>query len=253
MICVAGQNAYVDPGPSGSYYNPAAEGNYIVFQGATTGGYDNIYLYDREAQQTELISSMGLDGDQNNWNARIQGGKVVWEKDTADPTVGSGIYLYDTSTHDKKIDPRRPRVPGPRYLGRLRGVRQGRDLRRRTQRQRDRSLQPDDLGATTVIATGDKNNEHPRIDGGKVVWSSGDIWTPDSARTWSTTYQVCLYDIGSAGTTVLTSDAAGNLNPDIGGDLVVWQTWTPSTIKGYSISSDSHLRHFPARRHRPLA
>jgi hypothetical protein len=90
----------------------------------------------------------------------------------------------------------------------------------------------------TVIAGAgaDKNNEHPRIDGRKVVWSSGDVWTADTADSWSTTYQVCLYDISSRETLTITGDLGGNLNPAVGGDLVVWQTWTPSAVKGYSIS-----------------
>ena len=57
---------------------------------------------------------------------------------------------------------------------------------------------------TKVIANADKNNEHPRIDGGKVVWSSGNVWTPDAGTNWSNTYQICLYDIGSGETSVLT-------------------------------------------------
>jgi hypothetical protein len=233
---VAGKNALINPGPSGSYYNPAAEGNFVVFQGSATGGYDDIYLYDRETQRVEIISSLGLDGDQNDWNPRIQGGRVVWEKDTADPANGSGIYLYDTGTRDKKII-----IAGPEY--------------------RDPDIWGDyvvcvkrvvsDLGpnaseivlynfvtdVTTVIADASKNNEHPRIDGGKVVWSSGNVWTPETAGSWSTTYQVCLYDIAGGTTSVLTGDAGGNLKPAIEGDLVAWQTWTPSAVKGYRISS----------------
>jgi hypothetical protein len=233
---LAGENTYVNPGPSGSYYNPAAEGRYVVFQGATTGGYDDIYLYDRQSGKTEIISSLGLDGDQNDWNPRIQGGRVVWQKGTADPATGAGIYLYDTSTRDKKLiiagaEYRDPDIWGD-YVVCVKNA-------------------PTDAGPnaneivlfnlntteTKVVATNDKNNEHPRIDGGKVVWSSGDVWTPATAGTWSTTYQVCLYDIGSGETTTLTSDKGGNLNPSIEGDLVAWQTWTPSAIKGYRISS----------------
>lgn len=233
---VAGQNVWINPGPSGSYYNPAAEGDNVVFQGSTTGGYDHIYLYDRVTKKTELISSLGLDGEQNDWNPRIQAGRVVWEKDTADPATGAGIYVYNTSTRDKqKI------IAGPEY--------------------RDPDIWGDyavcvknsasDVGPNAseivlynlntaeikVIASADKNNEHPRINGGRVVWSSGNIWTPDTANSWSTTYQICLYDIGSGETSVLTNNAGGNLKPAIEGDLVAWQTWTPSAVKGYRISS----------------
>jgi hypothetical protein len=234
---VSGQNVYINPGPAGSYFNPAAEDKYVTFQGHTTGGYDDLYLYNTETKNLQIVSSLGLDGDQGDWNPRIQGGRVVWEKDTADPTAGSGIYLYDIASRDKHVI-----LPGAQY--------------------RDPDIWGDyvvcvedvasDAGPnaskivlynlttaeTTVIAPGDKDNEHPRIDGGKVVWSSGDVWTAGTAATWTTTYQIRLYDLGTSETTTITSDEAGNLNPSIGGDLVVWQTWTPSSVKGYSISSD---------------
>ncbi len=243
---IAGKNVLINPGPSGSYYNPAAEGNLVVFQGATTGGSDDIYLYNLDSQRVEMISSLGLDGDRNDWNPRIQGGRVVWEKDTADPAIGSGIYLYDTGTREKQRI-----IAGPEY--------------------RDPDISGDyvvcvkdvvsDLGPnaseivlynmrtaeTTVIADASKNNEHPRIDGGKVVWSSGDVWTPATAGSWSTTYQICLYDIGGGTTSVVTGDAGGNLKPSIEGDLVAWQTWTPSAIKGYSISSGETFAISPSR------
>ncbi len=106
----SGRNVYIDPGPAGSYYRPAAEDDDVVFQGATTGGYDDIYLYDRGTGRREVISLLGLDGDRNDWNPRIQGGRVVWEKDTADPATGSGIYLYDISTREKKMI-----LAGPEY------------------------------------------------------------------------------------------------------------------------------------------
>ena len=54
---LSGTNAYINPGSAGSYYNPAAEGKYIAFQGATTGGYSDIYLYDRDAADMLMISS----------------------------------------------------------------------------------------------------------------------------------------------------------------------------------------------------
>jgi hypothetical protein len=243
---VAGENAYINPGPSGSYYNPSAEGQYIAFQGATTGGYDDIYLYDTATSSVQIISSLGLDGDRDDWNPRLQGGRVVWEKDTADPAVGSGIYLYDISSRDKKMILAGPQYRDPDIWG-------------------DYVVCVEDLASpagpnatqiilynistteTTVIAGGDKDNEHPRIDGGKVVWSSGNLWTAETASSWTTTYQICLYDIGSAATSVLTSDLAGNLNPSIGGDLVAWQTWTPSAIKGYSISGANTFYISPER------
>jgi hypothetical protein len=234
---LTGGNAWINPGPSGSYYNPAAEGDYVVFQGSTSGGFDDIYLYNRATGKLKIISSWGLDGDQNDWNPRIQDGRVVWEKDTADPASGSGIYLYDI----KAADSPQQILPGPDYRSPdIWGdyVVCVKDV-------------PSDAGpnasqivlydlATSqekTIAEADKNNEHPRIDSGKIVWSSGDVWTPDTGNNWSTSYQICLYDIASGETKVITDNAAGNINPTIGGDLVAWQTWTPSSVQGYSVSS----------------
>jgi hypothetical protein len=243
---VAGNNVLINPGPSGSYYNPAAEGGFVVFQGSTTGGYDDIYLYDRDTQKVQIISSLGLDGDQNDWNPRIQGGRVVWEKDTADPATGSGIYFYDTATREKKMIIAGPEYRDPDIFGDyvvcVKNV-----TSPAGPNASEIVLYNLSTAATTVIANGDKNNEHPRIDGGKVVWSSGDVWTPATSSSWSTTYQICLYDIAGGTTSVLTADAGGNLNPAIEGDLVAWQTWTPSAIKGYRISSGETLAISPSR------
>lgn len=234
---LTGKNTYVNPGPAGSYYNPAAEGEYVVFQGATTGGYADIYLYDRESQNVRIISNT-LDGDRDDWNPRIQNGRVVWEKDTADPAQGAGIYLYDIDSRTQERI-----LPGPEY----------RDpdiwgdyvvcVRDTTSQYGPNAseilLHNLESNETVVIGGADdnQNNEHPRIDGGTVVWSSGELWSADSADSWTDTYQIRVYDIGAQTTTSITNDLAGNLNPAVGGDLVVWQTWTPSIIKGYSISS----------------
>ena len=232
---VSGENAYINPGPAGSYYNPAAEDKYVAFQGHTSGGVDDIYLYNTETKHLQTLTSR-LDGDQGDWNPRIQGGRVVWEKDTADPATGSGIYLYDIGTGDQQkiltgAQYRDPDISGD-YVVCVE------DVASDAGPNASQIVLYNLLTAETkVIAPADKNNEHPRIDGGKVVWSSGNLWTAGTAATWTTTYQICLYDIASGGTTVITSDAAGNLNPSIGGDLVAWQTWTPSSIKGYSIAS----------------
>jgi hypothetical protein len=236
---LSGANAYINPGSAGSYYNPAAEGKYIAFQGATTGGYSDIYLYDRDSANMLIISAIGIDGDRDDWNPRIEGGRVVWQKNTADGT-GAGIYLYDISSRAKTCI-----IPGAEYrdadiCGNY--VVAVKDVASAAGPNASEIVLYD-LTTTdlTVIAgdTLDQNNERPRIDGTSVVWSSGNVWTADTASTWTITYQVCLYDTGSHETAILTSDGAGNFNPAVGGDLVVWQTWTPSTIKGYSISGDT--------------
>ena len=68
------------PRPLRLLLQPGGRGRYVVFQGSTTGGYDDIYLYDRDAARVTIISSLGLDGDRDDWNPRIQGGRVVWQK-----------------------------------------------------------------------------------------------------------------------------------------------------------------------------
>jgi hypothetical protein len=237
---VTGVNTYINPGPSGSYYNPAAEGTYVAFQGGNPDGYTDIYLYDSDAKTVTPISyDADVTGDRNDWNPRIQNGRVVWEKDTADPATGSGIYLYDIASHAvQKIiagpEYRDPDIWGD-YVVCVKSV--------ATDAAPDATaivLYNLTNGDTKVIAgdAADKDNEHPRIDEGKVVWSSGDLYNADTAGHWIDSYQIHLYDV-AAGTEAepLTSDLAGNINPSIGGDLVVWQTWTPSTIKGYRIST----------------
>jgi hypothetical protein len=182
---------------------------------------------------------MGIDGDRDDWNPRIEGGRVVWQKNTADGT-GAGIYLYDISSRDKSCI-----IPGTEYrdadiCGNY--VVAVKDVASEAgPNASEIVLYNITTAELTVIAgdTLDKNNEHPRIDGSNIVWSSGDVWTTEAASTWTITYQVCLYDVGSQETAILTGDAAGNFNPAVGGDLVVWQTWTPSVIKGYSISGDT--------------
>jgi hypothetical protein len=237
---LAGQNVWIDPGTQGSYYNPAADGDYVVFQGSTPGGYDHIYLYDRVKGSLKILPI--ADGELDNWNPRVQGGKVVWEKDTSDPAAGSGIYLYDTaapSSYPEKV------IAGPEY--------------------RDPDIWgdyvvcvkdvPSESGpnatqiilynistdVTKVIATEDKNNEHPRIDNGRIVWSRGNIWTAAAGNNGYKSYEIWLYDIASDTSTQLTpdTDQGGNLNPSIQGDLIAWQTWTPSSVKGYRISTST--------------
>ncbi len=234
---ISGQNSYLNPGAAGSYYQPAAEGRYVAFQGATTGGYHDIYLYDRNAGSMQIISSLGLDGDRDDWNPRIEDGRVVWEKDTADPATGSGIYLYDIAGRDSQRILAGPQYRDPDIYGDY--VVCVEDIASASGPNASEIVLYNIGTAETIVIAGDdgtKNNEHPRIDGDRVVWSSGDVWTVETADSWTTSYQICVYDIGTSETTVLTDDLAGNLNPAIGGDLVVWQTWTPSTIKGLHLS-----------------
>jgi Tol biopolymer transport system component len=235
---VSGKNTYINPGNSGSYYNPATEGTYVVFQGAASGGYDDIYLYDRDSKETQPISWLGLDGDRNDWNPRIADGRVVWEKDTADPATGSGIYLYDIASRTTTEVLSGPEYRDPDISGSYLVC--VKDTPSETGPNSSQIILYNlDTTETTILAgdDGTKNCEHPRIDGNRVVYSSGDVWTQASSTSWTTSYQVYLYDINDTTTTKLTDDMAGNLNPAIGGDLMVWQTWTPSTVRACNLTT----------------
>lgn len=231
---VTGENSSLSITPSGAYYNPAAEGDWLVFQGARAGGYDDIYLYNLRTRILSKITSNTNPGDWNDWNPRLQGGRVVWEKDMLGPSAAPGIYLYDIQAQTTTLV-----LPGTEY--------------------RDPDLWGDYLvcaksvpGAginaaeivlhnlatseTQVIASATMANDHPRIDEGRVVWSAGDLWTPEDDDNWAS-YQIYLYDIASGETTQLTQDRAGNTAPAIEGDLVTWQTRSPSTVKALDLAS----------------
>jgi hypothetical protein len=231
---IAGENSSLSISPPGAYYNPAAEGDWLVFQGARAGGYDDIYLYNFKSRVLAKITSNTDPGDWNDWNPRIDNGRVVWEKDMLGPSAAPGLYLYDISSQTTTLV-----LPGTEY--------------------RDPDLWGDYLvcaksvpasgsnaaeiilynlvtDETTVIAPGTMANEHPRIDGGKVVWSAGDIWQPGSEDTWAS-YHIYLYDIDTGQTTQLTSGGAGNTAPSIDDNLVVWQTRSPSAVMAYDIST----------------
>jgi Tol biopolymer transport system component len=219
-------------GISGPYYNPCAEDPWVVYQGARVGGYDDIYLYNVDTAAVTQITFNTNPGDWNDWNPRIDNGRVVWEKDMLGTGTNPGIYLYNIGTGTTQLllagdAYRTPDIDGD-YVVCVRnsGTGNGSEV----------VLYQISTATTTVIANGSRNNEHPRIDGNRVVWSSGDIWTQAVPDT-SLTYQIMLYDIGTATTTALTSNTQGNINPSINDNAVVWQTRNAPSIMCYNITT----------------
>jgi hypothetical protein len=93
-----------------------------------------------------------------------------------------------------------------------------------------------------TIASNAKSNEHPRVDTGKIVWSSGNVWVA-GIDPWPS-YQILLYDIATGSTTPLTNNIAGNLNPSIEGDIVAWQTKQPvgGTIMAHDLTTNTSVK-----------
>lgn len=231
---VAGKNIPIPTSLSGSYYNPSSDGRWVAFQGARAGGYDDIYLYDIQTGILTKITSNAEPGDWNDWNPRVDRGRVVWEKAMLGDSAAPGIYLYDIGPKTTTLvlagtEYRDPDIWGD-YLVCVKNLPESGSTASQI------VLYNMVTRSAKVITSGIAANEHPRIDGGAVVWSAGDIWTPEDTKNWAT-YQIYLHDIGTGETKALTSGGAGNSAPSIEGDLVAWQTKLPSAIKSYRIST----------------
>jgi Tol biopolymer transport system component len=233
---VAGKNVPIPISPSGSYYNPSSDGRWVAFQGGCTGGYSDIYLYDTKTGSLAKITSNADPGDSNDWNPQVDDGRVVWEKRMLGPEAAPGIYLYDIGAKTTSLvlagaDYRDPDL-WEDYLVCVQSLPQSGSNASQI------VLYNLATRITQVITTGVAANEHPRIDGGVVVWSAGDVWTAEDTDDWDS-YQINLYDMSTGETKVLTKGGAGNTAPSIEGDLVAWQTKLPSTVMAYRISTGS--------------
>ena len=234
----AGKNVEISSGLSGSYYNPSIDGQSVVFQGARTGAYDDIYLYEVNNGQRTQITFNTSPGDSNDWNPRIQGGRVVWEKDMVGTGAQPGIYLYEmglgtTSMIIPGNDYRDPDIWGD-YVVCVKGVVAGGKVSSQV------ILHNLGTGETKELTDSSKNNENPRIDNGKIVWNQGDAWTQGMPNP-GLSYQIVMYDIASETMTSLTNNVAGNLAPAIEGDLVAWETTQPSSIVVRDLTTESNV------------
>ena len=222
-----GMNATIPVKLPGSYYNPSADGPWIAYQGHWDGTYDDIYLYDTANGSVKQITDNSSAGDWNDWNPRVQGDRLVWEKDMLGSSPKPGIYLFEVGTETTTMiisggEYRDPDIWGD-YVVCVKNAPPGARL--------GSEIVLFNLATKELksIASNLKDNEHPRIDAGKIVWSSGDVWTLGALDPWPS-YQVNLYDVATGVTTPLTNNVAGNVNPSIESNVVAWQTTQPSAI-----------------------
>ncbi len=240
---ITGKNIAL-PTPSdslpGSYYNPSIEGSYVVFQGARAGGYDDIYFYDMSEGVVRQLTNNTKPGDWYDWNPRLDGARLVWEKDMSGADAKPGIYMHDIASGVKTLllqgdDYRNPDLWGE-YLVCVKNVKSGQGAGPAS----EIILYNLTTKEKRSIADSTRSNEHPRIDDGRVVWTSGQVWTAGAPDPWLT-YQIHVYDIATGADTTLTNNVAGTLAPDIDGDLVTWETKQPSAIKAYDLGTDTEI------------
>jgi Tol biopolymer transport system component len=236
-----GSNATVPVTLPGSYYNPSADGPWVAYQGATTGAFDDIWLYDTGNGQVTRVTNNADAGDWNDWNPRVDGDRIVWEKDMLGSNPKPGIYLYNIAMGGRSLI-----IPGSEYRNpdiwgdwvvcvkndRTLGVNGSQIILFNLLSKEERSIPMVD-GA---ITTGTMNNDGPCIDNGWVVWSSGDIWQAGGTDR-SSSYQIYAYNIDSGQTIQITNNVAGNFSPSIEGSTVAWETKQPNAIMTYDIAS----------------
>ncbi len=234
-----GTNVTVPTGP-GDYYNPSADGPWVVFQGRTIGAYDDIYLYDTGNGEFLRITNNAEVGDGNDWNPRVDGNRIVWQKDATN--AAPGIYLYSIAyppTRSLLIpgeDYRNPDIWGDWVVcvknDQTLGV-NGSEIV--LYNLLDKSMK------SIAVDTGTMNNDGPCIDNGWVVWASGNLWEQGGFDPWNS-YQINLYRIETGETFQLTNDVAGNFNPSIEGTTVAWETKLPNAIWTYDVESGKKVQ-----------
>ena len=189
---VSHSNEEVTAGLPGNYYNPSADGSLIVFQGARAGGYDDIYLCDTGNGLVRQLTHNSDPGDYNDWDPRIDGDRVVWKKEMLGAGAKPGIYVLDMNTGATTrvlagADYHTPDIWGD-YVVAVKSAAAGTGSEIVLYNLATQQLKS--------IAPASKDNKHPRIDSGYVVWSSGTAPAPP-ADYWDT-YQIELYNIRPA-------------------------------------------------------
>lgn len=221
---VSKENAPIKQLMPGNYYNPACDGSLVVYQGARAGAYDDIFVYDTNSKLVRQLTHNSDPGDYHDWNPRIDDGRIVWEKDMLGPAAKPGIYLYDMNRGKLSCvlagdEYHSPDVSGD-YVVAVKNAPSGNSTQI--------VLYNIKTQTTKIISPPDTNNEHPRIDKGFVVWSSGKI--PSTIYYPWDTYQILLYDIARDITSPLTDNKAGNFNPTICGSIVAWEQRDPAGL-----------------------
>ncbi len=230
-----GRNTVIPPPRPGSYYNPCISGFKVAFQGGRLGVYDDVFVYDAQMKVLSQITSNEILGG-HDWDPRVSDNRVVWEKNTSDPSAKPGLYLRNLSGGTRLVvegdDYRNADLWGD-YLVCVKNVDAGSETGLASE-----ILLFDLSGEDPPKSIADKtrSNEHPRISMGKVVWCSAEPWTSGSPDPWLTS-QIHVYDMAAETDTALTNNTAGNLNPTIEGDLVAWEIKEPSSIVAYDLGS----------------
>jgi len=209
---------------AGNYYNPCADGSTVVYQGAPVGRYDDIYLYDNGSQTVRQLTYNTDPGDGHDWNPRIDNGRIVWEKHMLGVLAKSGVYLYDMNrgTIERIFEGEKHHSPDiwGDYVVCVKDAEIGNTTEIILYNIKTREAKS--------IASADKSNLHPRIDSGKVVWSSSGAPSP-IYYPWET-QQIYVYDIADDQVQVWTDSTTGNMNPSIGGGVIAWEQIAPTGI-----------------------
>ncbi len=103
---------------------PETDGRFIVWQRHTSGGANQIYLYDIEAQGPPDGGPISPLDYQDNYSPKISNGHIVWTSQTVDRAYQPGkIMLYDaihgtgpTVISNTSADCSDPRIDGNRVL-----------------------------------------------------------------------------------------------------------------------------------------
>jgi hypothetical protein len=217
-------------------------GSKVVFQGGRTSTYDDVYVYDVEAETLNQVTFNTATGDWHDWDPRVLDERVVWEKNMLGSEAKPGIYVHDLTSGTSTLlvegdDYRDPDIWGD-YLVCVKNVASGTTTGPASEILLFNLKTKE---APKSIADSTKSNEHPRISEGRVVWSSGQPWAPGAPDPWRT-HQIHLYDITAGTDVTLTNNVAGNLNPAVQGDLIAWETKQPSSIMAYDVLAQKTIQ-----------
>ncbi len=202
----------------GNYYNPCSDDALVVYQGGRAGGYDDIYLYDTGNGTVRQLTHNSDPGDGNDWNPRLDNGRMVWEKHMLGLMAKSGIYVYDMNKG--KRDPRSSRArhtttptSGETTWSPSRTPRRGTPPRSSSTTSRP-EIQID-------RPCGHRNDDPPHRRGvrGLVVGRAPDrpSTTPGTpTRSW-------VYDIATGNRRRPDRQHRGNFNPSIVGGVIAWE------------------------------
>jgi hypothetical protein len=201
----------------GNYYNPSSDGKLVVYQGGRAGAYEDVYLYNLDNSVVRQLTHNSDPGDASDTNPRLDGDRVVWKKDMVGANARPGIYLLELNKPKPTCilagnEYSDPDISGD-YVVCVKNASTGTTT--------EIILYNIQTQETRSIAPAGTNNEHPRIDGQYVVWSSGEPPSP-IFYPW-TTYQILVYNKATGKSAPLTDSKFGNATPSIYGEFVAWE------------------------------